>query len=64
MHRLGAGDILLAHDGHAARGTDGVPLVVAVLPALLERIRALELVPVTLPAAARTDSALGAAATP
>jgi peptidoglycan/xylan/chitin deacetylase (PgdA/CDA1 family) len=59
--RLGAGDILLAHDGHAARSRDDVPLVIAVLPALLERVRALELAPVTLPAAARTDSALGAA---
>ena len=55
--RLGAGDIVLAHDGHAARTDAGVPLVVAVLPALLERARALELVPVTLPAAARGDAA-------
>ncbi|HEY2558913.1 MAG TPA: polysaccharide deacetylase family protein [Caldimonas sp.] len=62
--RLGAGDILLAHDGHAARGPGDVPLVIAVLPALLERIRALELVPVTLPAAARADFASDAPAPP
>jgi hypothetical protein len=58
--RLRAGDILLAHDGHAARGDDGVALVVAVLPALLERARALALTPVTLPAAARERSAVEA----
>jgi peptidoglycan/xylan/chitin deacetylase (PgdA/CDA1 family) len=62
--RLGAGDILLAHDGHAARSRDDVPLVVAVLPALLERIRALALLPVTLPMAACADLGLGAAAAP
>ncbi|HEX4234308.1 MAG TPA: polysaccharide deacetylase family protein [Caldimonas sp.] len=62
--RLAPGDILLAHDGHAARTSDDVPLVIAVLPALLERIRALELVPVTLPAAADAESISSAAATP
>ena len=59
-NRLRAGDILLAHDGHAARSDAGVPLVVAVLPALLERARSLALTPVTLPMAARDDGALQA----
>jgi len=61
--RLRAGDILLAHDGHAARTNDGVPLIVAVLPALLDRVRALDLVAVTLPAAARAVAAAHAATT-
>ena len=46
--RVAAGDILHAHDGHAARTHDGVPLVVAVLPALLERVRSAGLHPATL----------------
>ncbi len=45
---LAAGDILLLHDGHAARGADGVPIVLAVLPALLERLRGQGLKAVTL----------------
>ena len=48
---LAAGDVLLLHDGGAARTRDGVPLVLAVLPALLERIAAHGFQPVTLPAA-------------
>ena len=52
---LGPGDILLAHDGHAARTADGVAVVVATLPALLDRIDALGLTAVTLPEAARAD---------
>jgi peptidoglycan/xylan/chitin deacetylase (PgdA/CDA1 family) len=55
--RLGGGDILLAHDGHAARTEGGGAIVLAVLPDLLARIRALGLVPVTLPAAARLEAA-------
>ena len=47
-HRLGPGDILLLHDGHAARGPDGAPVVLAVLPALLERMARQGLHPVTL----------------
>ncbi|MBV9889943.1 MAG: polysaccharide deacetylase family protein [Rhizobacter sp.] len=54
---LGAGDILLAHDGHAARTGAGIPVVLATLPKLLVRIEALALVAVTLPAAARIDGA-------
>lgn len=46
--RLGAGDILLLHDGHAARTRDGQPVVLEVLPRLLEAIAAAGLHPVTL----------------
>jgi peptidoglycan/xylan/chitin deacetylase (PgdA/CDA1 family) len=46
-----AGDILLLHDGHAARGRDGVASVLAVLPRLLEDLSAAGLRPVTLRAA-------------
>jgi peptidoglycan/xylan/chitin deacetylase (PgdA/CDA1 family) len=36
--RLDAGDILLLHDGHAARDSSGRPVVLEVLPALLQAI--------------------------
>jgi peptidoglycan/xylan/chitin deacetylase (PgdA/CDA1 family) len=49
---LGAGDILLLHDGNAARSGDGRTVGLAVLPRLLERIARAGLTPVTLPAAA------------
>ena len=58
---LGSGDILLLHDGHAARTRDGAPLVISVLPALLERIASAGLSTVTLPAALRVEP-LGEAA--
>jgi peptidoglycan/xylan/chitin deacetylase (PgdA/CDA1 family) len=45
---LGAGDILLLHDGNAARTADGKPAILVVLPALLQRLRAAGLRPVTL----------------
>ncbi|MFN4324366.1 MAG: polysaccharide deacetylase family protein [Azonexus sp.] len=45
---LGPGDILLLHDGHAARTTDGQPVILAVLPRLLAALREKELNPVTL----------------
>ena len=45
---LRAGDILLLHDGHAALGADGVPVILAVLPALLATIEAAGLSTVTL----------------
>jgi len=57
VDRLGPGDILLAHDGHAARTEGGVAVVVEALPALLERIAALGLAAVTLPEAARGEAA-------
>ena len=45
---LAAGDILLLHDGHARRGPTGRPVVLDVLPALLQRCRDAGLTPVTL----------------
>ncbi len=48
-HNLGPGDILLMHDGHAARMTDGQPVILAVLPRLLATLREHQLNPVTLP---------------
>ena len=51
VRRLGPGDILLLHDGHAARTPEGVPVALEVLPRLLERIAAARLTPVTLRAA-------------
>ena len=47
--RLGAGDILLLHDGNAARTARGEPVLLEVLPLLLERLRAEGLRAVTLP---------------
>ena len=56
---LAAGDILLLHDGHGARGADGQPVVLQVLPALLQQIHQAGLRCVTLPdampAPQRTD---------
>jgi peptidoglycan/xylan/chitin deacetylase (PgdA/CDA1 family) len=46
--QLAGGDILLLHDGHAARTIDGVPLIVSVLPRLLDTLRARGMTPVTL----------------
>ena len=48
---LKPGDILLMHDGAFARTSDGEPVVLAVLPALLERLAAAGLKSVPLPAA-------------
>ncbi len=48
---LGAGDILLLHDGHAALTDNGVAVIIEVLPRLLDAVTAAALVPVTLPAA-------------
>ena len=48
LSRLGAGDILLLHDGNAARTADGTPVILAVLPRLIAAIRAAGLEPVTL----------------
>lgn len=48
---LAAGDILLLHDRHSARTTDGRPVTLEVLPALLQRFTQLELRAVTLPEA-------------
>jgi peptidoglycan/xylan/chitin deacetylase (PgdA/CDA1 family) len=48
---LAAGDILLLHDGNAARTSAGRPVVLDVLPALLERCDSAGLRATTLPAA-------------
>lgn len=50
---LAAGDILLLHDGNAARTKRGEPVIVAILPGLLQSIAAAHLTPVTLTAALR-----------
>lgn len=50
---LAAGDILLLHDGHPARTAQGVPVVLAVLPRLLEILAAQGLRAVSLPLAMR-----------
>lgn len=47
-HRLGAGDVLLLHDGNAARTTAGQPVILAVLPRLLQACAQRNLTPVTL----------------
>lgn len=48
---LRAGDILLLHDGHAAVTGNGTPVILEVLPRLLDALSAAELTPVTLRAA-------------
>jgi peptidoglycan/xylan/chitin deacetylase (PgdA/CDA1 family) len=48
---LGGGDILLLHDGHAALTGSGQPVILEVLPRLLEALSAAKLRPVTLRAA-------------
>jgi peptidoglycan/xylan/chitin deacetylase (PgdA/CDA1 family) len=45
---LQGGDILLLHDGNAARGPQGQPVILEVLPPLLAAIRAKRFKPVTL----------------
>ncbi|MES2368241.1 MAG: polysaccharide deacetylase family protein [Pseudomonadota bacterium] len=51
-HNLAGGDILLLHDGHAARTPDDQPVILAVLPNLLRALAERKLSPVTLAAAA------------
>lgn len=46
--RQQGGDILLMHDGHSARTTAGTPLLLDILPPLLEQLRDRQLRPVTL----------------
>jgi peptidoglycan/xylan/chitin deacetylase (PgdA/CDA1 family) len=46
--RLGGGDILLLHDGHAARTQAGQPVILEVLPPLLQAVSRLNLRPITL----------------
>lgn len=58
---LAGGDILLLHDGHAARGAGGKPVVLTVLPRLIERCRAAGLRGVTLTEALPVRMATGLA---
>lgn len=48
LDSLAAGDVLLLHDGHCARTARGKPVVLEVLPRVLEAARAGGLKPVTL----------------
>ncbi|MBY6261095.1 polysaccharide deacetylase family protein [Azospirillum sp. 412522] len=48
VRRLGAGDLLMLHDGSAARGDDGRPVVLTVLPRLLDTLAAHGLTAVSL----------------
>src|SRR5512140_3409702 len=48
LRGLQAGAILLLHDGHAARTTGGIPVILEVLPAVLDSAAAAGLRPVTL----------------
>ena len=45
---LRGGDILLLHDGHAAHTASGTPVILEVLPRLLQAVSAAQLTPVTL----------------
>ena len=45
---MGAGDILLMHDGNCARTPQGEPVVLQVLPGLIRHAQSLGLRPVTL----------------
>jgi peptidoglycan/xylan/chitin deacetylase (PgdA/CDA1 family) len=45
---LAAGDILLLHDGNAARTDAGQPVILAALPRVLEAAAAIGLTPITL----------------
>lgn len=47
-HHVGAGDILLLHDGHAARTAAGIPVVLEVLPAMLRQLKERQLQPIRL----------------
>lgn len=53
---LGAGDILLLHDGHAALTGNGVPVILEVLPRLLDAVADAKLTPITLRAALTASS--------
>jgi peptidoglycan/xylan/chitin deacetylase (PgdA/CDA1 family) len=53
---LRAGDILLLHDGNAARTREGQAVVLAVLPPLLDRLAQSGLRTVTLPQALRAEA--------
>ena len=53
---LRPGDILLLHDGHAARAAGGMPVVLEVLPVLLAQLAQCGLAAVTLPQACAVEA--------
>ena len=53
---LQGGDILLLHDGHAARTSSGSPVILEVLPRLLQALAAAQLASITLRAALARSS--------
>jgi peptidoglycan/xylan/chitin deacetylase (PgdA/CDA1 family) len=53
LDKLGGGDILLLHDGHAARTAAGEPVILEALPRVLEAAKSAGLHPVTLRSALR-----------
>ncbi|MBV8679641.1 MAG: polysaccharide deacetylase family protein [Aquitalea sp.] len=55
LRNLAAGDILLLHDGNAALTATGQPVILAVLPRLLQELQARNLKPVTLRQAGASD---------
>jgi peptidoglycan/xylan/chitin deacetylase (PgdA/CDA1 family) len=55
---LAAGDVLLLHDGGRARTAAGEPVILAVLPGLLERLSLAGLKSVPLPVACRGEPAV------
>lgn len=57
VRHLAAGDILLLHDGNAARTADGTPVILSVLPRLLEALSRRQLQAVTLSQACRPEQA-------
>jgi peptidoglycan/xylan/chitin deacetylase (PgdA/CDA1 family) len=59
MHNLSAGDVLLLHDGARMKAPGGEPMVLAVLPALLEQMARQGLKSVALPAACADAAAAG-----
>jgi peptidoglycan-N-acetylglucosamine deacetylase len=48
QHQIAAADILLLHDGHCAKTAQGLPIILDVLPMLLQTMRKLDLHPVSL----------------
>jgi len=51
IHNLAAGDILLMHDGNSAPTADGTPVILGVLPCLLQTLVEHGLQPVTITSA-------------
>jgi peptidoglycan/xylan/chitin deacetylase (PgdA/CDA1 family) len=62
--RLRDGDILLLHDGNAARGRNGRPVILEVLPRLLEALNSQQLQPVTLRSALAPSPSLSLSLSP